>query len=236
MLLLLQQWNDTYYMHTFLVTFFFHPTIYCDCHFKLIKSEGQTMPPLQYATLNVDYFQLQGLKSNRCRETLSLNSLYLPKDRPSKRNSAVRSGHPRSFTNQGRLTVTQDGRPDKLSREPSYWALLRAQSLLLKIMHSLLRGRHSLPLSLFKQCLSLSAKSHLEESLIFPRAPTMYTWHMWFSRSVMSDSFVTPRTVALQVPLSSGFPRQEYQWWVAISFSRGSSPCRDWTPVSCIGR
>ena len=24
--------------------------------------------------------------------------------------------------------------------------------------------------------------------------------------------------------------------WVAISFSRGSSPSRDWTPISCIGR
>ena len=27
----------------------------------------------------------------------------------------------------------------------------------------------------------------------------------------MSDSFVTPRTVACQAPLSMGFPRQEYQ-------------------------
>jgi len=31
-----------------------------------------------------------------------------------------------------------------------------------------------------------------------------------FSRSVMSDSFVTPWTVASQALLSMGFPRQEY--------------------------
>ena len=31
-----------------------------------------------------------------------------------------------------------------------------------------------------------------------------------FSRSVVSDSFATPWTVARQAPLSMGFPRQEY--------------------------
>ena len=36
------------------------------------------------------------------------------------------------------------------------------------------------------------------------------------SRSVVSDSFATPWTVALQVPLSMGFPRQEY--WGALPF------------------
>ena len=48
--------------------------------------------------------------------------------------------------------------------------------------------------------------------------------------------FVTPWTVACQVPLSIGFPRQEY--WVAISSSRGSSLPRNWTRVfwiSCNG-
>ena len=41
--------------------------------------------------------------------------------------------------------------------------------------------------------------------------------------------------IACQAPLSVGFSRQEY-WseWVAIPFSRGSSPPRDWTWVSCI--
>ena len=31
-----------------------------------------------------------------------------------------------------------------------------------------------------------------------------------FSRSVLSDSFVTPWAIAHQVPLSVGFPSQEY--------------------------
>ena len=33
----------------------------------------------------------------------------------------------------------------------------------------------------------------------------------------MSDSFVTPRTVAQQAPLSMGFPRQEY--WSGLPYS-----------------
>ena len=33
----------------------------------------------------------------------------------------------------------------------------------------------------------------------------------WFSCQVVSDSFVTPWTVACQAPLSMGFPRQECQ-------------------------
>ena len=49
---------------------------------------------------------------------------------------------------------------------------------------------------------------------------------VWFS--------VTPWIVARQVPLSIGFPRQEY--WVAISSSKESSQPRDWTCVSCISR
>ena len=50
----------------------------------------------------------------------------------------------------------------------------------------------------------------------------------------MSDSSGTPWTVALQAPLSMGFSRQEYWKWIAISFSRGSSPPRDRTHISCI--
>ena len=37
-----------------------------------------------------------------------------------------------------------------------------------------------------------------------------------FSHSVVSDSFVTPGTIAQQVPLSMGFPRQEY--WSGLPF------------------
>ena len=37
-----------------------------------------------------------------------------------------------------------------------------------------------------------------------------------FSRSVVSNSFATPWTVAHQAPLSTGFPRQEY--WNGLPF------------------
>ena len=37
-----------------------------------------------------------------------------------------------------------------------------------------------------------------------------------FSRSVVSDSFATPWTIACQVPLSVGFPRWEY--WSGLPF------------------
>ena len=37
-----------------------------------------------------------------------------------------------------------------------------------------------------------------------------------FSRQVVSDSLATPQTVAHQVPLSMGFPRQEY--WSGLPF------------------
>ena len=58
------------------------------------------------------------------------------------------------------------------------------------------------------------------------------------SHSVMSDS-ATLWTVACQAPLSMGFSRilqTRVLEWVAISFSRGSSPLRDGTLVSCISR
>ena len=50
----------------------------------------------------------------------------------------------------------------------------------------------------------------------------------------MSDSFVTPWTVAPQAPLSMGFSQARMLALVAIFFSRGSSRPRDWTCVSCI--
>ena len=47
----------------------------------------------------------------------------------------------------------------------------------------------------------------------------------------MSDSFVTPGTVALQAPLSMGFPRQEY--WSGLSFpSPGDLPYPGIEPAS----
>ena len=53
------------------------------------------------------------------------------------------------------------------------------------------------------------------------------------SCSRMSNSFVTPRTAALQTPLSMGFPRQEY--WSALPFPPPgeSSQHRDQTRVAC---
>ena len=52
--------------------------------------------------------------------------------------------------------------------------------------------------------------------------------------SVMSQSFVTPWTVAHQAPLSMGFSRQEYWSGVAMPSSRRSSQLRDGTHVSCL--
>ena len=58
------------------------------------------------------------------------------------------------------------------------------------------------------------------------------------SRSVMSDSFVTPWTVAHQAPLSRGFPRQEY--WSGLPFpSPGGHPnsgIKPTSPPAWIGR
>ena len=52
-----------------------------------------------------------------------------------------------------------------------------------------------------------------------------------FSHLVVSDSFVTPRTVARQAPLSTGFPRQEY--WSRLPFpSPGDLPDPGIEPTS----
>ena len=49
-------------------------------------------------------------------------------------------------------------------------------------------------------------------------------------------TLATPWTVALQAPLSAGFPRQEHWNELPLPLPRGSSRPRDRTPVSCIGR
>ena len=52
-----------------------------------------------------------------------------------------------------------------------------------------------------------------------------------FSCSLVSDSFVTPWTVALQAPLSMEFPRQEY--WSGLPFpSPGDLPDLGFEPMS----
>ena len=50
-------------------------------------------------------FSSRYLKNSKCREKLSLNCPYLPKDRSSERNSVVINPVPESFINQGRLTL-----------------------------------------------------------------------------------------------------------------------------------
>ena len=52
-----------------------------------------------------------------------------------------------------------------------------------------------------------------------------------FSRQVVSDSFVTPWTIARQAPLSMGFLRQEY--WSGLPFpSLGDLPTPGIKPAS----
>ena len=58
-------------------------------------------------------------------------------------------------------------------------------------------------------------------------------WWLLFSYWVVSDSFVTPYTIAPQAPLSVGFSRQEY--WSGLPFpSPGDLPDPGIEPVSCI--
>ena len=53
-------------------------------------------------------------------------------------------------------------------------------------------------------------------------------------RSIVSDSFVTPKNFGLPGSSVHGILRAKILEWVAISFSRGSSQPRGLTQVSCI--
>ena len=55
-----------------------------------------------------------------------------------------------------------------------------------------------------------------------------------FSCSIVSDSFVTPWTVAHQTPMSMGILQARILEWVAMPSSRESSQPVDQTQVSCI--
>ena len=77
--------------------------------------------------------------------------------------------------------------------------------------------------------------------LDFKRHPSVFPYTasslFLFSRWVVSDSFATPWIVALQAPLSMGFPRQEY--WSGLSFllPRGlSNPGIEPTSPALAGR
>ena len=61
----------------------------------------------------------------------------------------------------------------------------------------------------------------------------MTTWACVSGCSVVSDSSVTPCTVAHQAPLSMGFPRQEY-WRGLPSASPGALPDSGLEPVSIV--
>ena len=69
-----------------------------------------------------------------------------------------------------------------------------------------------------------------------PWSLTVPTLLLLFSCQVMSD-FFRPH-VSCSLPGSSvhGISQARTLEWVVISFSRGSSRPRDWTPISCIGR
>ena len=54
-------------------------------------------------------------------------------------------------------------------------------------------------------------------SFLFPTVINFRNLLFLFSHQVVYDSFATPWTVAQQVPLSIGFPRQEY--WSGLPFS-----------------
>ena len=56
-----------------------------------------------------------------------------------------------------------------------------------------------------------------------------------FSHSVLSNYLPPPWTVAPQASLSMGLPQARILEWVPISFSRGYSPPRGQTRVSCVG-
>ena len=78
-------------------------------------------------------------------------------------------------------------------------------------------------------------KNKLSRILLLGKKKVSYNDVCCTSPSVMSDSFVTQWTVVHHVPLSMGFPRQEY--WFELQFpSPGTSPSwpRDRTRVSCI--
>ena len=52
----------------------------------------------------------------------------------------------------------------------------------------------------------------------------------------LAQPFATPWTVALQSPSVHGIFQARTLEWIAISYSRGSSPPRDRTHVFCIGK
>lgn len=86
-----------------------------------------------------------------CGERLPLNSLYLPKDKSSKRSLIVINSLPRSFINQGHVTHHRKGARSRYHTQTnfsityhiSHLFLLRVHLSFLKIICSPLRYLHS---------------------------------------------------------------------------------------------
>ena len=96
-----------------------------------------------------------------------------------------------------------------------------------------------LPPNYFGACSSLSMHSlYVSNQCTWNQRPVEWFTGWWllllFSLSIRL--FVTPWTIAYQVPLVHGIFQARILNLVAISSSRGSSRPRDWTRVSCIGR
>ena len=92
----------------------------------------------------------------------------------------------------------------------------------------------------FLFCLSpplLGPRDHLGASRMLRCVLRSLAWFVRPLRLLAHQESVGYRTAAYRAPLSMGLSRQEY-WleWVAISCPKGSSPPRDRTCVSCIGR
>ena len=78
-------------------------------------------------------------------------------------------------------------------------------------------------------------KKNKVKTKFFLKKERKWTERKWkWSRSVMSDSFVTPRTIAPPGSSIHGTFQARILEWVAISFSRRSPQPRDWTWVSRI--
>ena len=88
------------------------------------------------------------LKNCKCRESLSLNSTYLPKDKSSRRNSIVINPLPGSFINQGRWTHhrrrVEVSTTFRQTSSQSYLqcVLLRVHSSLLEVADPAIRDLH----------------------------------------------------------------------------------------------
>ena len=73
----------------------------------------------------------------------------------------------------------------------------------------------------------------ISHPVVFIHPSSALGYWLLFSSRVMSDSIMTPRTVAHQAPLSMGLPRQEY--WSRLSFpSSGDLPNPGIKPTSAL--